>query len=580
MPPRQFASATLRLLAIVACTLATVAHGEEIPRSPASDPPLPGVIRAPLPASEVKGLPLATVFYDLRGSTGITGGDERARLEIEQAFGIRAGDAFDPNLAQIGLLRVQKLRFVREARFTVYESIRPGHLALALSVVLGPREADRQAGGMGNGRAGDFPTLYQDERAYFRLLLNGGIGLFSDGNPWFGDAAAFTGPSPIALDPADGRSATWHEQSVEYGLGGVIQIGQGNLWAYGASTWLTSYSTGQDLFRSDSRSRTAIEDAYLGLIYQPEDSPWVINASVGRQNWQLNDGFLFSQFSGAANAGPLPGLYLNPRTAYEMTGLLKIHRDNFRIEFFYLDPAEIDFIESDTTFLGVNLAYTFPHGWEGSLAYYEVLKSKTTFAGGTVPREGQQTANARVATTRLFGIGGLEWGGELAFQTNRDVDWDAWAWYSRVGYTFRDLPWTPNLSYRYASFSGDDPTTTKYEGFDAPLSSGLDTWVQGVNVRKVAANGNLDSHRIRLNLAPDPKLSLTFDYFWLFANEAAGAPRPIAQELDFGLRWSINPNLFFLGVAGIAFPNDRLKNQTGNDISNWTTLQASLFWNF
>lgn len=545
--------------------------------------PLPGVVRAPLPPDEVIGLPLATVFYDLRGTAGITGGDERARLEIEKAFGVRAGAAFDPQVAHIGLMRVRRLRFVREARFTVYESSRPGHLALALSVTLGLRDAEAQASGMGTGRAGDFPALYQDERAYLRLLLNGGIGLFSDGNPWFGDAPAFTGRSPIALDPADGRSATWYESSVEYGLGGVIQLGKGNTWAYGASTWLTSLATGQDLFRSDTRNRTAIEDAYVGLVFQPEDSPWVVNASGGRQNWQLNDGFLFSQFAGSANAGPLPGLYLNPRTAYEMTGLLKIHRDNFRIEAFYLDPDEIDFLESDTTFLGANASFTSPRGWEGSLAYYEVPESKTTFdAGiaGRVPREGQQTSNARFAATRLFGIQGLEWGGEAAYQTHRDVDWDAWAWYSRVGYTFRDLRWTPNLSYRYASFSGDDPSTRTYEGFDAPLSSGLDTWVQGVNVRKVAPNSNLDTHRIRLNVAPHPTLSLTVDYFWLMANEPAGSARNIAQECDLGIRWAISRNLFFLGVAGIAFPDDHLRQKAGTGLDNWTTLQASLFWNF
>jgi hypothetical protein len=149
-----------------------------------------------------------------------------------------------------------------------------------------------------------------------------------------------------------------------------------------------------------------------------------------------------------------------------------------------------------------------------------------------------------------------------------------------VGYTFAQLPWTPNLSYRYAGFSGDDPTTRTYERFDAPLSSGLDTWVQGVNVRKVQSNSNLDTHRVRLNVAPTPKLSLTFDYFRLLANEPAGNPRPIAQEINLGLRWSINPNLFFLGVTGIAFPDDRLTQQAGTDLDSWTTAQASLFWTF
>lgn len=169
---------------------------------------------------------------------------------------------------------------------------------------------------------------------------------------------------------------------------------------------------------------------------------------------------------------------------------------------------------------------------------------------------------------------------EVAYQTHRDADWDAWAYYVRAGYNFSTLPWTPNLSYRYASFSGDDPSTATYERFDAPLSSGLDTWVQGIVVRKVVSNSNVDSHRVRLNLAPEKRVSFTLDYFWLLANEPAGGERWYAQEVDFAVRWSINRNLFLLGVAGVAFPDEKLEEQSGSDLNSWTTLQVSLFWNF
>jgi hypothetical protein len=557
--------------------------GEEPPRSPASDTPQPGLVRAPLPTIQVKGLPLATVFYDLRGTSRITGGDQRAREQIEQAFAVRPGTAFDPQVARVGLMKVRQLEFVRQAELTVYESSRPGHVVLAVSVVLGRQDGEAGPRGLVAGRGRDLPILYEDEKRMLRLLLNGGVGVFSDGNPWFGNTPAFTGSSPIALSPAEGSRATWYESSIEYGVGGVMQLRQENLWVYGAGSFLTSFSTGQDLFRSDTRSRTAIEDAYLGVLWHPNASSWVFDASLGRQNWQLNDGFLFSQFAGAANAGPIPGLYLNPRTAYEMTGVLKAHNERLRFEAFYLDPSEIGFLESDTSFLGVHAAYEAPGAWEASFAYYKVPESNTAFnagPGGQVSREGQRTANLRVASTRPFGVNGLELGGEVAHQTHEDVDWDAWAYYGRIGYGFRDVRWTPNLSYRYATFSGDDPNTATYERFDAPLSSGLDTWVQGVNVRKVQPNSNLDTHRVRLNLAPSSKLSLTFDYWWLSADEAMGGASRIAREVDLAIRWSIDPDLFFLGVAGVAFPDDRLREQAGSDLDTWTTLQASLFWTF
>lgn len=327
---------------------------------------------------------------------------------------------------------------------------------------------------------------------------------------------------------------------------------------------------------------TRLEDLYAGFVIGKEGSDWNANFSAGRQNWQLNDGFLFSRFAAGANAGPYPALYLNPRTAYEMTVLGKVQWKHFRLEGFYIDPAEIDFLDSNSTYAGVNLAYTSPDGLEASMLYYEAAESDTVFPSGdfgSVPREGMQVFDARVGSSNLFGIKGLELFGEHAWQSHREVDWNARAYYARAGYAFSTLPWTPNLSYRYASFSGDDPETPTYERFDAQLSSGLDTWVQGINSKKVISNGNLNSHRIRLNLAPASKLSFTFDYFWLFADQARGSA-DYAQEFNLGVRWTISRNLFLLGVTGIAFPGDNLKQQAGTDLENWTTAQLSLFWNF
>lgn len=563
--------------------LSSVVSAEELPRSEASDVPLRGVLRTPLPPQEVEGRPLARVFYDLKGTSGITGGDARARAGIEKAFAIRAGEFFGVQLAELGVFRVQQLDFVSEASYSVYESSRPGHLVLALSVVLGPGDDLAGPQGVLAGRMSDFPILYQNERGKLLTILNGAFGLYTELDPWFGDSAAFTSQSPIALDPADGGTDSWFELSVEYGLAGVVQLGDSPFWTYGAATLLTSFSAGNDLFRSDTREWTDIEDAYAGVVVQPPGSEWVFNLSAGRQSWQLNDGFLISQFAGAANAGPLPGLFLNPRTAFEMTGLFRATRNNFRFEAFYLDPAEIDFLDSDTAFLGGSMALHLENGFEGSATYYEAVDSDTVFSTndlGDIPREGQQTANLRLGTSRLFGVDHLEFMSEVAYQTHRDVDWRAWAYYARAGYTFESLPWTPNLSYRYASFSGDDPSTKRYERFDAPLSSGLDTWVQGIVAKKVVSNSNLDSHRIRLNVAPSPKLSFTLDYFWLMANETAGGAYWYAQEVDLAVRWSISRNLFFLGVAGVAFPDDRLRDRAGSDLDSWGTLQASLFWNF
>lgn len=561
---------------------ALIAAAEESPRSPASDTPAPGVIRTPLPPRETEGLPLAIVFYDLKGSSGLTGGDAVARSRIERAFGLQAGSLFNEQTANIALQRVQGLDFVKTAGYRLYDSERAGYVALAVTVELGPK--DRATGPLGvlNGQPRDFPVLHQSERTYVRLLLDGGLGFYNDFNPWFDNTSAFTNRSPIALDPARGETATWGEISAEYGLAAISRLGDSPVWAYGAGSVLTSFSTGQDLFRSDTREMTRLEDLYAGLVVGRPDSDWSANLSAGRQNWQLNDGFLFSRFAAGANAGPYPALYLNPRTAYEMTALAQLKWKNLRLDGFYVDPAEIDFLDSNSTYAGLNLAYTSPRGTEASVLYYQAPQSDTVFPNGTfppVPREGLQVIDLRLGSSNLLGLRGLELFGEHAWQSHRDADWEARAWYLRAGYTFRSLPWTPNLGYRYASFSGDDPDTRTYERFDAQLSSGLDTWVQGVSSKKVVGNANLDSHRIRLNFAPTDTLSLTFDYFWLLADESRGRSA-YGQELNLGVRWSLSRNLFFLGVAGIAFPGDALSEQAGTSLDNWSTLQVSLFFNF
>ena len=95
-----------------------------------------------------------------------------------------------------------------------------------------------------------------------------------------------------------------------------------------------------------------------------------------------------------------------------------------------------------------------------------------------------------------------------------------------------------------ASFSGDDPNTPTREAFDAPMSSGLDKWVQGVNFKKVVTNSNLNTHRVRLYLSPSETVNYTFDYFRLWADvpNAAGQ-RQYGDEINLALRWAISKPL-------------------------------------
>ncbi len=107
----------------------------------------------------------------------------------------------------------------------------------------------------------------------------------------------------------------------------------------------------------------------------------------------------------------------------------------------------------------------------------------------------------------------------MAHQSNENYDMSADAWYVSLGYEAAARPWRLSLSYRYAFFEGDDPSTPTFERFDAPQSSGSDTWLQGNIFKKTVVNSNLRSHRVRLAVAPSKRLGLVLNYFYLWADE-------------------------------------------------------------
>jgi hypothetical protein len=166
----------------------------------------------------------------------------------------------------------------------------------------------------------------------------------------------------------------------------------------------------------------------------------------------------------------------------------------------------------------------------------------------------------------------------------------AWAGYGTVGYLARDLPWTPSLSYRFSGFSGDDPATETYERFDALYSGGLAEWLQGISISKLARPENRLTHRLRLNVAPEPRLNLTLDWFLhradqlnnIGANPAIAqlSSRDLGQEVQLTGRWAISERLYFLGIGGVAIPGDAIDSAAGGEAEPWTTLQAQIFWTF
>jgi hypothetical protein len=536
---------------------------------------------------QAEDVPIDSVTARLSKSSGSTAQDTAALETVRALANDLPGNRF--SMIEVSRLVTRMERETSVARVS-YRLLPAGANSLRIEFLVDaapkPRAEDLPTG-LFAGNPSDFPILYKDDRSLYTAIVAGGFGVYSDGNPWFGQPELFNAFNPLA-GHLPGRRATWTEGSLELGGGFATQLGDLPVYAFGALTGMMTWSLGQDIFRDDSRDFEAIEKAYAGLLYADAGTRNRAKISVGRQTYTLNDGFLVNMVKGSANVGPRGATYLGPRLANDFSVLADGRHGPWSFGAFYIDPDELESLESDSTFLGANLRYAFNDNVALDGTVITIPNSKSTYAnpyGLTLKREGLNTVAGHLKWRNLL-IDGLFMEGELAHQFHPDYEMSAWAGYGTMGFIARETAWTPSLSYRYAVFSGDDPDTETYERFDPLLSTGLGIWLQGISFGKLFSNSNLVTHRIQLNVVPVETLNVTFDYHKLVApelNNLGSNPalseltsHDIGQELTLSARWAISRNLYLQGVASYAIPGEALRDIGAND--NWSTLQLSLYW--
>jgi hypothetical protein len=129
----------------------------------------------------------------------------------------------------------------------------------------------------------------------------------------------------------------------------------------------------------------------------------------------------------------------------------------------------------DTVLYGFYSQYKFGGALKGNVIEpYLVVKAESsdedvTSATQTPESETRYTWGLRAAGKGLFG-GGLDYTVEPNYQSgssrytpfgtsqneNAKENIDAWAIHAEVGYTFKNMPWTPRIGYAYSFASGDD----------------------------------------------------------------------------------------------------------------------------
>jgi len=305
-----------------------------------------------------------------------------------------------------------------------------------------------------------------------------------------------------------------------------------------------------------------------------------LQMGYGNQNYQVFDGLLF--WDGATDCGVRGACWLSPRKAFREAGTVRLTLDEWLIEAYHLklndDPS------TRTRVAGGRIEYAF-QDWvvkamKSGFMYFNVYESNEPSRSGlngfyfyqdatpVPPLPDFQYTTSFVAETNSAAVGNAQ----------------AYGWYVAPAYTVSQLPWSPQLSYRFASFSGGGT-----RNFDPLFFGGSDwgSWAQGELLGEwVLTNSNLQSHMVRLKLTPNEVFTFNLFYYkFLLDNlEERFGPTPmhvsshqLADEVDLILDiaatnwWSMTVDFT------VAVPNTGFREATGG---NATWINSMLYTNF
>lgn len=412
--------------------------------------------------------------------------------------------------------------------------------------------------------------LYNEEGKSLNLNVEVGAG-------WFSSSVNYAPEDDET--PDDGPS--WTEGYFKLGFDGAYSVSD-DAEIYGAVSAIGSFTGGD----GDAGGLTIgdeadldLEDAVLGVRFMDmigEGS--TIDLSLGSQAYTIGDGWLINGDMLDAGKGLGPeadrgGAYwLAPRKAFRQTAIAKIESGGaLGGDVFYLGSDTN--LAGDTELVGFDLRYTDEDIGTFAGTYLRVVDVNTeSFDGAFATRKDLNTYSIRYEGSA--GIEDLFLAAEGTIQSGDEVE--AWAAYGEVGYTFSDVPWAPYIGYRYSFFSGDDPDTADWEGYD-PLfygySRGYGTWYQGEVAGNYAGpfNSNTGVHNIQLSATPRDDLRVGAVYFNFSPDEStqvAPVNSSSAQEIDFFVEWAATDNLFISPLYGIHIPGSGFEDDYGTDDVN------------
>lgn len=406
--------------------------------------------------------------------------------------------------------------------------------------------------------------LISNEQSHLSLDLEVGLGYFHSQENYNSAGTRSEG------------SSSWQDGYFKYGFSGNQQVSNAGDRVYGGLNWLSSgtFEDGDASGFSDGSERTTkIEDAYLGwrsgsLFSQLGQDG--VDVSFGRQKITIGDGFLIS--SDGLNIGRgVAGNHLNrggtyylaSRKAFDQTAVLRLGgADGLRSDLIWLKSDNR--AQGEAEMLVGTLENVTEKGTVG-LTYVDVVDTNPMW--DVIGRDGTKAASLRGQGNA--GVQDLSLSGEYVWQDRPSGEENAW--YAEAGWTFSQLPLSPNLFYRYSRFSnGYDPM---FYGNDV---RGLGAWFQGEVAGNYAGpfNTNLKVDNVGLRFYPREDLSfgaLLYKFRTLDRSTSTGFVNGDAKELDFYAQWAVTENIFLVPLVGFYKPEadaDHGGSQIGDNGTN------------
>jgi hypothetical protein len=540
------------------------------------------------PSDPFTGLPIERVEILLSNPGTDAARNNRVTDGVRRRLALFPGARYAPDRTNFALSQARRTPDVAKVEPTIGFGDRGG-LVLTITVTLADAAAADVAGQSASGQG--FPVLHDRNGTYVRAKVEAMAMAYSNADAWFGQPDAMLAGNPLVQGRPAGRGVTaWLEGYVHVGLSGITPVTD-NLYVYGAASVIATGSSGRELFTDETRFHAAVEDAYAGFIVgrtTAAGNRFGLNMSAGRQRFLLADGFLIA--GNAGNGHDRAALQANARWAADMVVLAQLFYNDAKLEAFYVDPDELPVVDSRTEIMGLNLELKPAPGLVVATSWLSVPRSASGYfgpAGAVGTREGLRVWDVRFNWAPAApGTSGPFFGGEFAEQTNRNFPMRARAGYGEIGYSFPRAAWSPSFSYRLGVFSGDDPSTARFERWDPLLSGGNgEQWVQGANMFKVVQDSNNITHRFQARLRPDRMVELV-PQLWLFRADSrtniGGNPalqflsgKDYGTEVNMTAKWFVSRNTYVHGHIAYTMPGGAIQDALDQDADGW--LSAMVF---